>query len=329
MDGLNHWSVKEHLRHKHKIKDPLYVIAVISNPVRYHSRWALYHQFEHHVNASKDCVLYTVEAAYRDRPHMVTHHENPFHIQFRTEHELWHKENMINLGISRLPSDWKYVAWIDADIEFIRKDWVHETLQKLQHHMLVQIWEHCTDLGPKHEHISTHRSFISQYWHGEPYCYGNKRHGYQHWHPGYAWAARREAIECLGGLIDTAILGAGDNHMAHALIGMLDGTLDPGLHPNYVKLLRTWQERAERYIRRNVGFVEGGILHHWHGKKVDRKYHDRWKILVEHAYDPEKDIKRDWQGLYQLVDHGCHKSIHLRDEIRKYFHARNEDSVDR
>ena len=55
---------------------------------------------------------------------------------------------------------------------------------------------------------------------------------------------------------------------------------------------------------------------------------DRWKILTENQFNPNTDIKRDWQGLFQLEDHGDMRSIKLRDDIRKYFRARNEDSID-
>jgi hypothetical protein len=148
--------------------------------------------------------------------------------------------------------------------------------------------------------------------------------GYASWHPGYAWAARRDAIENLGGLIDGAILGAGDRHMAAALIGQGLATVEPRTHPHYRKMVADWQERAELFINRNVGYVPGLLLHDWHGKKVDRRYHDRWQILINDQYDPLKDVKRDWQGVLQL----SHHNRKLRDDIRAYFRARHEDSID-
>jgi hypothetical protein len=85
-----------------------------------------------------------------------------------------------------------------------------------------------------------------------------------------------------------------------------------------------WENRAEKHIRRNVGYVPGLLLHHWHGKKRDRKYADRWKIIIDNDYDPHYDLKEDWQGLWQLTD----RSFKLRDDIRAYFRSRNEDSID-
>jgi hypothetical protein len=92
----------------------------------------------------------------------------------------------------------------------------------------------------------------------------------------------------------------------------------------YARHVMRWQERCEKHIRRDVGFVPGTILHSFHGKKKDRGYQDRWKILIKNKFDPELDLMRDHQGLYKLTD----RSIKLRDEIRRYFRSRNEDSRD-
>ena len=38
------------------------------------------------------------------------------HLKYKLSSYFWCKENLINIAISKLPSDWKYVSWIDADI---------------------------------------------------------------------------------------------------------------------------------------------------------------------------------------------------------------------
>ena len=65
-------------------------------------------------------------------------------------------------------------------------------------------------------------------------------------------------------------------------------------------------------------------MHAWHGKKKQRKYIERWDILIRNDYVPYLDLRRDWQGLYALTD----RNRQLRDDIRRYFLQRNEDSVD-
>lgn len=44
---------------------------------------------------------------------------------------LWHKDNMINLGVENLlPEDCKAFAWIDADLDFESHSWALDKLQK-------------------------------------------------------------------------------------------------------------------------------------------------------------------------------------------------------
>ncbi len=299
--------------------DKFYVVAVISNPVRYTSRYALYEKFRKHMEDS-GVKLLTVELQLGDRCFQITDKNNPMHLQLRTWDEIWHKENMINLGIARLPVDWEYVAWVDADITFTNPNWPLETVQQLQHNYFVQMFQNAIDLGPTGETMQVHDGFIWGYQNGEPS--GIRYHGTGH--PGFAWAARREAIDFVGQLLDMAILGAGDRHMSLALIGKAESSFSSELTSEYARHVMRWQDRCEKYIKRDVGFVKGTILHSFHGKKKDRGYQDRWKILIKNQYDPELDLMRDWQGLYKLTD----RSIKLRDEIRAYFRSRNEDSID-
>lgn len=311
----------------------MHVIAVISNPVRYKSRYNLYREFEKHMGCS-GATLWTVEQAFGDRPFELTEADDPKDIRFRSFDEIWHKENMINLGIARLPSDWEYVAWIDADVMFGNPDWLTETVQQLQHYMLVQLFSHAIDLGPNQEPMHTHRGFVKGYFDAGFKC-PNKfkppvEYGYSAGvtgsfaHTGYAWAARREALEAVGGLIDWAILGSADHHMAMALIGETKLTFPQQIASRYQGKILRWEERALKYLKKDIGYVPGTIFHYFHGKKRDRQYTSRWDILLRNQFDPDVDLKRDTQGLYVLTDN----NIRLRDEIRAYFRARNEDSID-
>lgn len=317
----------------HPADDRLHVIVPVSNPVRYVRRYELFREFERHILAF-NVQLHVVEAAFADRRFEVTECGRSDHIQVRHYDELWIKENLINLGIESLPRDWRYVAWIDGDIEFANNHWVEDTIAALQHYKVVQLFESAVDLGPNGEALTLTKGFVASYLQGiprarrgDPGSYGSGGYYYGGagaWHSGYAWAARRSAIDALGRLIDWAILGAADHHMALALIGRATDSLPSGLHENYVQHLLAWQERAERFIERDVGYVPGTIAHHWHGKKRDRRYGSRWRILVENQFDPTRDVKHDWRGVLQLG----RLKWKLRDDVRAYFRARHEDSID-
>jgi hypothetical protein len=306
---------------------PLHVIAVISNPLRFNSRYALYRDFARHVRQS-GAVLHTVELAYGKRPLELTEdHGADHYYPYRTHEELWHKENLIQLGIARLGlhfPDWEYVAWVDADVQFTRPDWADETVHQLQHYKIVQMWTEALDLGPQHQILEHHTGYVYA-WHqkgelAKP-AYGG---GGLVFHPGYAWAARRDALEAIGGLIDYAIMGSGDTHMAGAFTGCVERTFHKGMSADYKHALKHYQRLCEKHLRRKVGYVETALTHRWHGKKKHRGYSDRWKVLSDNGYSPYTDIIRRPDGVLALTS----EKRGLRDGLMRYFRSRNEDSID-
>lgn len=350
---------------KDNVVQPLYVITPLFNPQRYKRRWKLYTDFQKHVRDA-GAVLLTVECSFGERtsaedewavpsplpteePTFTSHGPTPVplaaklppnrlkqdYIKVRANHEqeIWTKEVLLNIALQHLPPDWRYVAWIDADVLFARPDWVSETLHALQHYHVVQMFSVALDLSPRYEPIAAHHSFVHSWQQGltppsDPGYYYGGAPGHQQqlnrWHTGYAWAARREALDLLGGFMDFPILGAADHHMAKALIGRGQESVHRHMHPNYLAGVMAWQDRAEKHIKRNVGCVDGTLLHYWHGSKVNRRYVDRWKILVDNAFDPQVDIYKDTRGIYKLTGN----KPRLRDQIRAYFRQRNEDGID-
>jgi hypothetical protein len=161
------------------------------------------------------------------------------------------------------------------------------------------------------------------------YCYLNeleltsvtKRYGYE-WHTGYAWAIRREIWEALGGLYEHSIIGSADNHMAWAFIGKTGWGLDAKAPASFQADVRAWCDRAIGVVGGDVGYVEGLIHHHWHGRKVDRKYVGRWSVLIENDFDPALDLRRDMRGLLHLTD----RNPKLRRDLRAYMAGRNDDA---
>jgi hypothetical protein len=264
--------------------------------------------------------LITVEMAYGDRQFEVTSPDNPHHIQLRTRDELWHKENLLNLGFQRMPLGVKYFGYCDADLIMTRPDWAQETLQALQLYDIVQPFSSYADLDSNQRCSRSMPSFAHNYVTGQcipPGQYGSKPVGAV----GGAWAYRVEAFNAIGGLLDKCILGSGDWHMAMGLVGRQDTHPDMlNGSPAYVAAIKRWQQRSKA-VNANIGCVENHAIHHWHGSKAKRGYVDRVKILVANEYDPDVDIYRDYQGAYVLSP----GKPRLRDGIRAYFRSRNED----
>ena len=304
--------IKKELTHEAS----LYVIAVVSNPARFSRRYQLFNEFCERLSKEENLIVFSVELQQGSRPFQTN-----ANLKLRTNDELWFKENLINIAASHLPEDWEYMAWIDTDLEFQNKNWVRETIEQLQTYKIVQLFSHAIDLGCKGETLQVHIGFCYQYVNGETWKapkYGGT------WHPGYAWAIRRETYDKLGGLMDFPILGSADHHMSLAFIGLVDRYINSKLNSNYKLLCKIFQERCDRFLEKNIGFVHGTILHNFHGNKADRRYQDRWNILTNNDFDPLRDIIKNSKGLWQLEG----SKNKLRDEIIMYFRQRNEDSVD-
>lgn len=336
------------MKHESFDRDKFNVITMVSNPVRFSSRYRLYRRFARQMAHAK-VNFWTVEVQTGDRPFAITDACNPRHIQLRHKTELWIKERALNIGISRLPDDWETVAWIDADIEFVQKnwgidqdiheevfhehhDWVTETLHQLQIYKVIQLFETAADLGPRGEIFGVYNSFMSEYIKNGAVFHEKRKDDcgryYTETHSGYAWAARREAIDAMGGLLDRSILGAGDRAMALALVGKAETSVHPDCHSEYKNYIMQFQEHCEKGIRRDVGYLPGSIVHYWHGSKKSRKYWERWKILVDNHFKPYHDIKPNGFGIYELHDDHTARFRRLRDGIRAYFRERNEDGID-
>lgn len=238
------------------------------------------------------------------------------HLKFKSTYPLWMKENLINRAVERLPRDWKYMAWIDADISFLNKTWVQDTLDELKTHDIIQMFQTCVNLGPRKEAIKIDKSFGYMFKDsGTPWVSTDK---YGFWHPGYAWACTRKAYTQMEGLIEWAILGSADRHMAFALMGRAESSAPGNVHENYKRLLRDFQRLCTGLT---LSYIPGTILHHWHGSLANRKYRERWDILTRHQFDPLSDI-RTHKGLVVLTK----KGLRIQENLLDYFIGRKEDS---
>ncbi len=310
--------VNHNLRPELRSDNTLHVIGVISNPQQYHSRYRLGREWIEAMRSTPNVKLHIVETAFGDR-----HHEVDSDLKLRNQSSIWIKESMINLGIRhRLPHDWKYAAWIDMDVFFRDPHWAQKTMHELQHFGIVQPWQNCVDLGPNGSILKTHQSFGSLHQSGvrkqrnqfEPYAYG---------HTGYAWACSRAFYEAVNGLLDFCILGSADHHMAWACVGDSNATIHRKMTASYFRKIHEWELKAIRITHGQVGYVPGRIEHSWHGSKVNRKYRERWQILIDNAYDPDHDLMYDPQGLIKLIGKPA-----LEHAIHQYTVDRREDSID-
>jgi len=305
-------EIKYAIKNNDPIEDKLHVILVISNPCLYARRYILLKEFVKRIEEEEnDVILYIVEMAYKKQKFIVTQEGNKRHLQVRTDVPLWHKENMINLGVKLLPPQYKAFAWIDADIEFDSVTWARDTLKILNGSKdIVQLFSHAVDMYRDESTINIFNGF------GYSFCKKKKYvTGKDFWHPGFAWAMTKKAYEKVG-IYDRAILGSGDHVMALSLINKVD-TQSEDYSQEYKDDMLAYQAKA-RGLR--VGYVPGMIRHYYHGSKKNRQYGERWKILIKYGYCPSMI-----QYVNGIIEPGPFFPQAFCDEIMNYFSERNED----
>lgn len=296
----------------------LHVALVYTNARRWETRRRLFEDCRRHLEKFPQVSVHVCELAYGDRPFEVS---APGDLQLRTQHELWHKENLINLCVRRFPAGWRYGATIDGDFHMTNMHWAGDAIQELQHHPFVQLYSNLIYLSASHRPHRMMPSFAWNWLNRRSLCRADQDS------PGAvggAWAFTREAFDTVGGMLDACICGSGDWHMAFGLAGRASGSRElKSTHPNYAAMIRAWQERA-KMLRGDIGCIDHMALHHWHGTLQNRAYGSRISILIENGFDPLTDIAYDCQGVLRLTG----AKPQLRDDLRAYFRARNEDSLE-
>lgn len=341
-------------RRPDRVNKPLTVITSVFNPLGFASRYHHYFNWEKHI-LDAGCSLITVEAAVHDRDFVIKDPYNERHkiVHVRTDSHIWLKENLNNIGARHVDPDCKYLAFMDADMHNMNPNWIDDTIQALQYHSVVQMFSELMYLGPVGQHSHSRFSFAERWLRGMKFCSNGKtaqnkifaptrmalcQKGIPYpeqqaekngdWGPpGGAWAYRREEFERVGGLIDFCILGAADWYMAAGICGFMDVAVHRHT-PQYVDLLTTWEQKAVRAFRKNLGVLNNTMVHYWHGKGADRRYGAREEILQGCRFNPLTDIVRDMNGVIGLHDDGSERMRSLRDQCYQYFSARNEDSID-
>eukprot|EP00300_Choanocystis_sp_HF-7_P025120 c26796_g1_i1.p1 GENE.c26796_g1_i1~~c26796_g1_i1.p1 ORF type:complete len:479 (+),score=97.52 c26796_g1_i1:39-1439(+) len=315
----------------------LYVILPISNPLKIRRREALYRdtvqrltQAKQQANDSPFTIrIITSQILYGDEP---DNHESPTTLSFRVapEHVLWSKENLINLAISRTMAEdpsAKYFSWVDADIEFMSPTWIQDTINAIDNLEargggFVQMFSTATHLGPHLEIECQTKSFGAQFVSGTPYT--SQRHtSADYWHPGFAWAAGKATLKRLerspGVYLIDRTLGGADRHMAMSFLRLEAETVPPQISEAYRQMILEW---ARPTVDLGLGCVPGEVRHYWHGSLANRKYVERWDILIKHEYDPELHVTTDKHG---ALIWSPNAPPGLVSDVLQYFKDRNED----
>jgi len=280
----------------------LYVITARFNPLRWQTPDRIYREWADHILAS-GAELIVAEIQYGSAD-FTCKMDGVTHIGLRADSWAWSKEAAINEAIRRTPQA-EYIAWGDADVWHRRSDWARETIMLLQHYRIIQTWTQAIDLGPRDEIMAIHRSFASLFQEGAqviaqtPNSWKSTGGYLDYPHTGYFWACRRNFFDATGGLFDIAGMGSADHHMALGLLGEIERSSPGEASAAYKAHLKRWEGRAQRFVNGRIGALDGVIEHRFHGSKAKRGYIDRWKIFIDHNFDPDTDLIRNSHGIIE------------------------------
>lgn len=254
-------------------------------------RLANYHRFAADL-VGMGLDLWTIEAAFPGQEFSLEPGPRVLQASLGPRQILWQKERLLNLVAAQLPAAVDGIAWIDADVLFDcggLPDLIELALGRCP---VVQLWQYAVLLGPDGQREAWPNGVTC----AEGLAAGNygrwpKDTDPRRWHPGFAWAMRRETWQAMGGLYEHALGGCGDGIMAAAWLGA--GEANPYLRmlsPAARRHAVDWGRKAEAVVRCDLGYLPIAIGHLWHGRIADRRYFARTKYLGRHGFDPGRHV---------------------------------------
>jgi len=305
----------------------LWAITSYFNPVGYASRLHNYRIFRANLAPPLAAVELSLNGQFelrRDDAEIV--------VQIAGGDVLWQKERLLNVALGRLPADCDQVAWLDCDVIFAAQDWAERADHALREFHLIQLFRERCNLSRGARASSEDNSACDSISESVAYKFAIGKAQADDFRQsdaplarnsttGLAWAARRDLLE-VHGLYDACILGSGDRAILCAAMGIFDYGVDAvGMRGRQIEHYLVWAEPFSRAVGGRVSFVDGRVLHLWHGDLKNRRYALRHEALGRFGFDPFTDIVLDPSGCWRW--NGSKAEMH--EYVRSYFESRKED----
>jgi len=295
----------------------LNVITTVSNPCDYKNRYQLAENFIKYMSSNPLVDLYVVELAYSCNNKYVLNLDKKY-LKLYCDTPMWHKENLINICVEKLlPKDWKNFAWIDADVEFLNKDWANVTLDYLKNFDVLQMFSFCHDLDENSKAKKTYSSLCQNY------CLYEKGRALPDAIAGFAWAINREFYDKIGGLFEYGIIGGADLLMYNCFSSEFSrDVLSPYFFLNN-EFKKTFLDYYEKCKNCKLGYLPLLLKHYFHGDRKNRKYSQRMNILSKYNFSLSF-LEKDDNG---ILIKSSQFPENLDNEFLNYFLERKEDST--
>lgn len=310
-------------RNKYRTDSEAVIVSCFFNPTNSPYRIKAFNKFkesiEHLNHYIIECVIGNAKPQLSGK--------NIHHVY--TKDLLWHKESLLNKAIAELPTKYKYVFWVDADVLFTNKNWLVDGAKELKKNNIIQPFEYCVHLdrdktsptfnlrlekelvGTKVRHPKLWRSFCANYSINGYLAAGDENYDI-HGHVGFAWGARREILDVMP-LYDRALIGGADHIIAHAAAGHINHKCIQKSFTENLDEVNEWSRKFYKLINGKIGYVKGDLFHIWHGDIEKRQY---LKRIQDFTPKTKKITKKDENGLYVNDD------AEAKEYMEKYFDHR-------
>ena len=202
------------------------------------------------------------------------------------------KENLLNNLISQWIEETDYVFWVDYDVEFIDKDWYNKAIDKLNEGFdIIQPFDMTF-------HENKHSILIQK----QPgYVSTKKTCNTIYGHCGFAWGMTKKTFLHLKGLYEYNIFGTSDGVMSSCFTQSpipLFQDIGPStrklpFYPFSQSHCSTIQEYYKMCRDLKSSFIQGTVIHRYHGELWRRNYINRYKLYEQNNFDPQQMLFKE------------------------------------
>jgi hypothetical protein len=295
-------------------------VTCFFNPVGYQKPIENFHRFKNDLLETHEIDLFTIEL---DQGRGFSVPEDRFTKRIEADPErstLWQKERLLNILIEEIPDEYDAIAWVDADLLFLRADLADSIRDLLSRRNWGQPFSGSW-YADKRGVLERGKTSTGWFYTHEQ----EKTLQFTKSHPGFAWVARRDWLQSIGGLYQYNITGGGDVTMLQGVNAGAGYNSEDGFGV-WRGAVEKWAESARENGGSSFGYVGGDVVHLYHGSRKNRRYVERFEYLIRYGFDPETDIEiDDRSGVLLWSDYAIRNKNELVETVRDYFSLRQED----
>jgi len=215
---------------------------------------------------------------------------------------MFHKENLLNLLVSKLPVQYTKIVCMDGDVVFANPNWINDVADKLDEHDVVM---------PYHDSYQVDSEYSNALPMGVVMLDNKSNYEQSMYSAGYCICFNRRFFEQIG-LYEYAIFGGGDRMTLCQFVKrpIMINTFHSTKKQDYIDKLTS--------LDLNFAWLDDDIYHLPHGHMVDRQYLERHSLIPELHIDDE--LVKNSDGVLEFVDPKKYNQV-----TYNYFKNRNED----